>query len=236
MDIERPPQPLAPAQQAPLRPQAFPAPQPHVPAQPFAQPPAQPQHAAGHALPFGMTQEQLEDKIEQLMGITGTDRDQAIAALRAAYFDVNMAVNYVFEGLPANPAPGAGAGAGFGGAPAPANPGYPPAGYGDEELGEEPLDPNQEAAIQEFQQMMSNPAFRQIQAQARANPQILPRILEYLRDNSPNVYNLISTNPELLQLLLGPAPGRAGPGGRPPGSVIHITPEENDAIERVASR
>lgn len=232
MDIERPPQHPFPAQPAPARPQQVAAPQPQVqPHQPAHQP-AQP-HAAGHALPFGMTQEQLEDKIEQLMGITGTDRDQAIAALRAAFFDVNTAVNYVFEGIPAN----AGPAGGLGNAPAPANPGPAFGGFPEaEDGGDEPVDINQEAAIQELQQIMSNPAFQQIRAQARQNPQILPRILEYFRENSPNVYQLISTNPELLQaLLLGAPPGgQGGQGGRPQGNVIQITQEENDAIERVA--
>ena len=52
-----------------------------------------------------MTAEQLEDRVNELISITGAEREQAIAALRAAFFDVNMAANYVFEGIPAHAFP-----------------------------------------------------------------------------------------------------------------------------------
>ena len=95
----------------------------------------------------------------------------------------------------------------------------------------------------ELQQLVSNPAFQQLRAQARANPQIIPTILEHLRTSSPNVHQILSSNPELLaMLLLGEGAGAGAQGGqRSQGSqggrrgegVIELTREEMDAIERV---
>lgn len=217
MDIEPP---------APAQPQSYgqqpsnPVPQVH-PGQPA---PAHQNIPQG--LPFGMSQEQLDAQIENLIGITGTDREQALAALRAAYFDLNTAVNFVFEGIPQ-------ANNGFGG-------GAPIQQYGDQGVPDDGDDyqgadnPEANQGILELQQLMSNPAFQQIRAQARANPQLIPQILEYLRVNNPNLHQLLIQNQELQQMLLL---GRDGPeaGGRPPrgSNVIQITQEENDAIERV---
>lgn len=260
MDAETPAQPQQTAQ--PVQPA-----QPVRPSQPAqtSQParPAQQAHPAQqaqpHGLPFGMTQEDLEEKVNNLIAITGADRDQAIAALKAAFFDVNTAANFVFEGIPASamggggggaraPAGGAGAGAGAG-----AGGDYDPAEAG------EGIDIS-EQALQELEQLTTSPAFIQIRQQIQANPQILPQILpqlmQQLRTIAPNVAQEIQQNPDLLILLLtgqpgelgagagvgagagaggaggSPQGGRGGQGGRR-GNVIELTQDEMDAIQRV---
>lgn len=233
MDVENPQQaqPIQPAQpQQPSQPMSQP-----IQAQP-AQPsqPAQPQQG-GSNLPFGMTEDQLDDRINELISITGADREQAITALRAAFFDVNMAANYVFEGIPAN--------AGQHQAPHGGQAGAGGAGFDDGAEGELANNPEAQAAMAELHQLVSNPAFQQLRAQARANPQIIPTILEHLRTSSPNVHQILSSNPELLaMLLLGEGAGAGAQGGqRSQGSegsrrgenVIELTREEMDAIERV---
>lgn len=229
MENPQPTQSFQPAQPSP--PSQPVQPPVHIqPAQPSQ--PAQPQQGAN--LPFGMTEDQLEDKINELISITGADRDQAVTALRAAFFDVNMAANYVFEGIPANA-------------------GQQPQGGPQDDL-EDPNaaelanNPEAQAAMAELQQLVSNPAFQQLRAQARANPQIIPTILEHLRQASPNVYQILSANPDLLAMLLlgdnagagagagaGAQGGQGSPGGqgRPRGNVVELTREEMDAIERV---
>lgn len=230
MDVEtpqqnRPAQPIQPAQPSqPVHSQPFPPVQ-------APQPPPQPQQPHG-GLPFGMTEDQLEDRINQLIGITGAERDQALAALRAAFFDVNMAVNYIFEGIPAQP-----------GHPQdiPQGNGGQAGGNGGEDYGDLEASPEEQQGLAELQALVSNPAFHQLRMQARANPQIIPTILEHLRQSSPNIYQMLQGNPELLNLLLlGEPAGAGGAGGqggarRPRGgNVIELTRDEMDAIERVA--
>jgi UV excision repair protein RAD23 len=185
-----------------------------------------------------MTNDQLEERINELIGITGAEREQAINALRAAFFDVNMAANYVFEGIPAHAQLGGGAPAPHGGAGI-----QPPQGFeGDEEGGEDINNPEAQQALAELQQLVANPAFQQLRAQARANPQIIPTIMEHLRQSSPNIHTLLQSNPELLAMLLlgegapgqpGAGGGAGGAGGRPRGNVVELTRDEMDAIERV---
>eukprot|EP01019_Chilodonella_uncinata_P003787 GABU01004672.1.p2 GENE.GABU01004672.1~~GABU01004672.1.p2 ORF type:complete len:167 (-),score=52.46 GABU01004672.1:324-764(-) len=134
-----------------------------------------------------MTQEQLEGKINDVIAFTGADREQAVAALRAAFFDVNTAVNYVFEGIPANLAAG--------GAPA-----QPQAGAGANVGANQDGDDDDAAlgddqAMQEIQALMQNPQFQAVRQQILANPQlaqqILPQFLGYLQQNSPIVFEAI---------------------------------------------
>jgi hypothetical protein len=66
----------------------------------FAGVPQNPPQNAGPANiggPFGLNPAMVEDRINDLIAITGADREQAILALRASFFDVNTAANYVFE-------------------------------------------------------------------------------------------------------------------------------------------
>lgn len=69
--------------------------------------------------------------------------------------------------------------------------------------------------------------------------------MDYLRQQSPNIHQVLQSNPELLaMILLGDQPGQAGAGGaggdasqgaggRRGGNVIQLTQEEMDAIERL---
>lgn len=43
-------------------------------------------------------------------------------------------------------------------------------------------------AMAELQDLIQNPAFEQLRVQARSNPQIIPRIMDHLRDTKPNLH------------------------------------------------
>lgn len=64
-----------------------------------------------------------------------------------------------------------------------------------------------EEQLQQIQQLVSNPAFENLRVQARANPQILPQLLQMLQQNHPALYQLFTQNPQLLiALLMGNMP------------------------------
>jgi len=90
------------------------------------------------------------------------------------------------------------------------------------------------------QALQGIPQFDQIRALIPSNPQMLPQIINQLRESNPNLFNLINQNPqEFVQLLQNGIPGSGGgAGGAPPGprpGEIRVTPEEKAAIDRLAA-
>jgi hypothetical protein len=68
----------------------------------------------------------------------------------------------------------------------------------------------------------------------------LTQLLGQLAQANPQLFQLISQNQEAFMKLLmeqgGPV-GGGGAGGPPPGSnVVHVTPQEKEAIDRVRGR
>lgn len=135
-------------------------------------------------------------------------------ALRAAYNNPERAVEYLVNGIPKAPtAPPAGTVPGVPGAPvAPGATGATGATA--------PLDPSMLATL------IQSPQFAQIRQMIRNDPQSLPIFLQQISQTSPQLFNLISENPDLFERLImeetGPAEG-----------TITITPAEKEAIERV---
>lgn len=97
----------------------------------------------------------------------GFPRDQCVKALRAAWNDPDRAAEYLLSGnVPENP-------------PEPQNLG----GMGGE-MG---------AAL--LGQLVNSPQFAQIKQVIRSNPAALQPILAQIQQSSPQLYNLIASNP-----------------------------------------
>ncbi len=73
--------------------------------------------------------------------------------------------------------------------------------------------------------LMANPQFAQVRALIRENPDSLPIILQQISANSPQLYELISKNPETFErLIMEDNPSNLGAGmvppSPPPGSIV----------------
>jgi len=69
--------------------------------------------------------------------------------------------------------------------------------------------------------LVNSPQFAQIRQMIRSNPDALPQLLNQISESSPQVFQLISQNPELFERLLL---GDDAPQGPPPGA-IQVTAE-----------
>lgn len=104
-----------------------------------------------------------------------------------------------------------------------------PAGEGgeteeDEDGASNPLDAlRQQGQLQQLLQLVQQ------------QPHLLEPILQQLGQTNPQLLQLINQNPEaFMQYLSGSAEG--GEGGAPPGTqVIHLTEEEQQAVERLTN-
>jgi UV excision repair protein RAD23 len=94
------------------------------------------------------------------------------------------------------------------------------------------------------QALQSIPNFDQVRQLMSSNPQMLQTIIQQLRNTNPQLFNLINQYPqEFIQILQQgiPAAGEGAGGGdagaaRPGGpGVIQVTPEEKEAIDRLAA-
>ena len=92
---------------------------------------------------------------------------------------------------------------------------------------------------------MSNPNFGLIRQRLVQDPTFSQQFMETLRNNQPRIFEAITANPQLLMALVlghnplqgvggGAGPGQAMPQQPPPGS-IQVSPEDNDAILRLAA-
>lgn len=111
---------------------------------------------------------QSEADINELMSM-GFPRDQCVEALRAAYNNVERAVEYLLNGIPENVR-------GQGSQPAP-----PLGGEGGQELG-----------IGHLRALFNHPQFAQIRDVIRSNPSALQPILAQISQSSPQLYNVSS--------------------------------------------
>lgn len=106
-----------------------------------------------------------------------------------------------------------------------------------------------------LQELRSNPQFPQMAAMVAQNPQLLATMLPALSQSNPELVQVISQNPEAFMRMIqeaatgggaeeqdpvaamlnavgaGGGPG-AGEGG---GSVIRLTQEESEAVDRLAA-
>jgi len=86
------------------------------------------------------------------------------------------------------------------------------------------------------QQLVSTPEFQAIRQQAQLNPQIIPQLLQFLQQSNPQLFQLLSANPNLLAALLlgqGGEAGAEGDFGAEEGAEVDLdlTDEDYAAIE-----
>ncbi|KAF7980795.1 hypothetical protein HWV62_36871 [Athelia sp. TMB] len=252
-------EPAAPAPAPAPAPAAAPAPAPVAPAPiPEAAPaaPEAPAPAFGDMSSF-VSGAQLQTTINNMLEM-GFEREQVMRALRASYNNPDRAVEYLMTGIPAHleaqaagtpaqppaaaPAQGQAAPAP---APAPAAPiAAPPAGQHQNlfQLAQQRQQQQGGAAAQAGAQgaaggidlaaLRNTPQMEQIRQTLRTNPEMLQAVVQQLAAEDPALAQTLASNPEaLLQLL-----GEEGEDGQvvPPGAtVVHVTPEEQAAIERL---
>ncbi|CAJ0948139.1 unnamed protein product, partial [Mesorhabditis belari] len=157
--------------------------------------------------------------IEAVMNM-GYGREQVIAALQAAYWNADRAVEYLITGLP--------------------NDMLVNAANVDallEEGGEE------EGEADSLEYLAQLPQFNELRQMIRQNPAMLPNLMQQFASINPELASVIQQNPEAFLQLLNDAPAAAqGAGGRaggqaagvPPGSaVITMTQEEVAAVQRL---
>ena len=169
----------------------------------------------------------------------GFPRDQAIAALNAAFGNADRAVEYLFNGIPEEeqeqeaapppPQPPAGGGGPFtadsvlqaaGGAPAPAQ---PPAGGGGPFTADS-IAAALGAAVNRppvpqtpIQRMLAEPQLVQLITMARQNPALVQPLLEELSRSNPPLLQLVQQHQsDFMTLLNGTQPLEAAPAQPPP--------------------
>ncbi|KAJ3694822.1 hypothetical protein LUZ60_000199 [Juncus effusus] len=204
----------------------------------------------------------LEQTVQQILDMGGGtwDRDTVIRALRAAYNNPERAIDYLYSGIPEVEAPPmarippAGAGQVAAGAnpapaqPAPQQPAVPSSGPNANPLDLFPQ--GLPAALGGaaggggaggLEMLRNSPQFRTLLALVQSNPQILQPMLQELGKQNPQILRIIQENQaEFLRLvnehnaeggadpnLLGQLAGAAAP------QTIRVTPEEQEAIERL---
>ncbi|KAK1756020.1 XPC-binding domain-containing protein [Echria macrotheca] len=194
------------------------------------------------------------------MEAMGFERSQIDAAMRAAFFNPERAVEYLLTGIPENlqpPAPAARQSA------APQAAASPGAGAGVDDDGDvnlfdlaaqqgrsgsgargasaaaaaavaaaaDPSGPQQSLGNLDF--LRHNAQFQQLRQVVQQQPAMLEPILTQLSAGNPQLAQLISSNPEQFLSLLGET-GADDDAPLPPGAhQISVTEEERDAIERL---
>ncbi|KAH8107990.1 UV excision repair protein Rad23 [Cristinia sonorae] len=234
---------LTPAQAAPVEPAA----------------PPQPAAAFGDMSAF-VTGEQLQATVQNMMEM-GFERDQVMRALRASFNNPDRAVEYLFNGIPAHLEGVAGAVPAAAAAPAaPTQPAAPaaaqPAAPAAAAPPAAPQNLFQLAQQQQQQQphaagprvgggggmpnleaLANNPQIQQLRQVIQQNPEMIQPMLQQLAMENPQLAQMFGQNPHALLALLGVAAGGEdddGEGDIPPGAhVINVTPEEQEAIQRL---
>ena len=249
--VQTQPVPAQNQQVLPNPPQPSPVQTPPAQPAPIQQPPSQTQQRSP-----GMSA-QMQEMVNNIMAM-GFEKEQVEIALRAAFNNPDRAIDYLVNGIPPEVLQqqidahqgmgGMGGGmGGMGGMPpsqpnpsANTNPNQPAPNFtGEDAESNYQIDEN---TMAEIEALVQNPAFIQLRAQARQNPQIIPQIFNLLQTVNPNLHQFFSERPQLfIAILMGDlSSGEGGQGGPPGGSggqqggqnVIRLSAEENAAIER----
>lgn len=249
--------PATPAQPAASTPAAPPAPaaQPASQAAPPATPtPARSGAAAEPAGTFNdpsslMLGEQRAEAVANMEAM-GFERTQIDAAMRAAFYNPDRAVEYLLTGIPEDaqeerqaPAPAAAPTGGASGGDEgnvnlfdlAAQQGGGGARGGDSGASATAAAAAAAAGTQglgNLDFLRNNPQFQQLRQVVQQQPQMLEPILQQLGAGNPQLAQLISQNPQQFLALLGEEGDDDAP--LPPGAqAIAVTEEERDAIERL---
>ncbi|CAI2345658.1 unnamed protein product [Caenorhabditis sp. 36 PRJEB53466] len=203
---------------------AAPAPAPAAEPAPAAAPVAAPPAAAAPAAPAvaeALTAEQ-EASLAAITGM-GYDREQSLAALRVAFWNADRAVEFLLNGIP------------------------------DDLVDQEPglgLDPaNAEGlddeANEDLNMLANMPQLNEIRGMIQQNPEMLAAVLQQLATVNPRLVQTIQNNQQAFMDILngganaagggaaGAGAGAGGAGRVPRRHVIHLSPEEAAAIERI---
>ncbi|KAJ1370726.1 hypothetical protein KIN20_032521 [Parelaphostrongylus tenuis] len=181
------------------------------PTEPSSQPvPAQP----------NLTADQLSS-VEAIQAM-GYPRDQVIAALRAAFWNPERAVEYLLSGIP------------------------------DEEqmpieIAEEEESESGEGTASQLEALRQLPQMDELRNLVRSNPEILPSLIQQIASVNPELMEVIQNNQEEFLRILNAAPGSgttqvSGETGAAPNAnpytgrhVIDLTEQEAAAIQRIKS-
>ncbi|KAG2268509.1 hypothetical protein Bca4012_070721 [Brassica carinata] len=182
----------------------------------------------------------VEQRVQQIMEMGGGswDEETVLRALRAAYYNTERAVDYLYSGIPeSEEAPltnisgvGSGAEQAAGGPNASPLDLFPQEAVSDAGAGD--------LGTLEF--LRSNDQFQQLRSMVNSNPQILQPMLLELGKQNPQLLRLIQENQaEFVQLLNEPYEGSDGemdvfdqPEQEMPHAV-NVTPAEQEAIQRL---
>ncbi|KAK1780903.1 XPC-binding domain-containing protein [Copromyces sp. CBS 386.78] len=242
------PTPAAPAAPAPSSAAAA-APSTPTPARTAAAPEAAPAAGARDANALAMGEQRAEAIAN--MEAMGFERSQIDAAMRAAFYNPERAVEYLLTGIPANLQQQAASSRQPSAAPAaaaaPANQAASPAAAGGDDEDQVNLfdlaaqlgnsaggrgargaeGAGAEAAgLGNLDFLRNNAQFQQMRQLVQEQPQMLEPILQQLGAGNPQLAQMIAQNSDQFLNLLG----EGGEGG----SVgIAVTEEERDAIERL---
>ncbi|KAI0399946.1 XPC-binding domain-containing protein [Xylaria palmicola] len=228
---------------------------PATPSPAGAQAPAASQGLSDNSMAMGAERAGIIANMESM----GFERSQIEAALRAAFFNPDRAVEYLLNGIPESarqpaqqPAPASNTPAT---APAAAPAGQPAgegASQGDfvnlfdlaaQQQGQGGTRGGAAGAaaagagagtrdLGNLDFLRNNPQFQQLRQVVQQQPQMLEPILQQLGAGNPQLAQLISQNPDQFLQLLGEDNDDDAP--LPPGAqAISVTEEERDAIERL---
>ncbi|EMD37713.1 hypothetical protein CERSUDRAFT_83454 [Gelatoporia subvermispora B] len=200
-----------------------------APATPVAAPQPAQERALGDLSSF-VTGDALQQSIQNMIEM-GFERDQVMRALRASFNNPDRAVEYLFNGIPAHLEATAA------GTPAPAPNLF--------QLAQQQQQQQQQQATGGFPGMpggvdlaalQNNPQFQQLRQVIAQNPALVQPLIQQLAGANPQFAQLLAQNPEALLTALGLGEGdfEGDEGALPPGThVINITPEEQEAIQRL---
>ncbi|KAK6734683.1 hypothetical protein RB195_018084 [Necator americanus] len=137
----------------------------------------------------------------------GYPRDQVVAALRAAFWNPDRAVEYLLNGIPDEE--------------------QMPIEVGGEEEGSE----RGESAASQLEILRQLPQMEELRNLVRSNPEILPSLIQQIAAVNPDLMEVIQNNQDEFLRILNAAPGSAA--AQPAGGGE--TEQEAAAIQRIKS-
>ncbi|KEG15497.1 UV excision repair RAD23-like protein [Trypanosoma grayi] len=159
--------------------------------------------------------------IEQIVAMGFSDRREVATALRAAFMNVERAVEYLCTGMPSSSVEeSTGAGPAQSGGVRESIPSPDQRVQGDSDL--------QRA-------LMNIPQFEEIRAVVQGNPQALATVVEQLQLHHPEIIEMVQQNPEeFMSIMLGNSVTRVpASGDASTPAVLPLGPNERAAVQRL---